>query len=125
VTNCALNEVKSGTHIYAVEHALSAEFCHDTISRFVSATNEQYPGRIGQSEVENLDIKQSTDLVISGKTHWQDVDRTLFASLASALARLRSQHPFFQGRLKDYGYAIKRTLQGEFFHWQVDLSEVF
>jgi len=115
-----LYEIKTGSHIYTLDHALSAEFCKDAIARFESAKDEQYAGRIGQSEVENLDIKQSTDLVISGKAHWKDVDNTLFSSLADALNMLRSKHTFFQGRFKDYGYAIQRTLPGEFFHWHVD-----
>jgi len=48
------------------------------------------------------------------------VDNVLFASLASALSVLREQYVFFQGRFKDYGYAIQRTKPGEFFHWHVD-----
>ncbi|MEE9333532.1 MAG: 2OG-Fe(II) oxygenase [Granulosicoccaceae bacterium] len=115
-----LTEIKPGSHIYVANNVLSSDFCHDAINRFEQAIDEQYQGRIGQSEVENADIKRSTDLVISGKDHWHDVDRTLFASLAGALNVMRSQHEFFQGRFKDYGYAIQRTQPGEFFHWHVD-----
>lgn len=115
-----LCEVKPGSHIYVAEHALSAAFCDDVIKRFENAASEQYQGRIGQQEQENLQIKQSTDLVVSGKPHWQDVDRTLFASLATALTTMRTNHSFFQGRFKDYGYAIQRTNPGEFYHWHVD-----
>jgi len=115
-----LTEIKPGSHVYVANSVLSAEFCLDVISRFESATDEQYPGRVGQTEVENADIKRSTDLVISGKKHWADVDSTLFSSLADALSVIRSKHTFFHGRFKDYGYAIQRTLPGEFFHWHVD-----
>lgn len=107
-------------HIYANDHALSESVCKDIIQRFEAAADEQYQGRIGQSEVENLDIKRSTDLVISGKPHWKDIDQALFRSLADGIAFMRQQHPFFQGRFKDFGYAIQRTDQGEFFHWHVD-----
>jgi len=115
-----LAEVKTGTHIYVANNALTADFCADVIDRFEKATDEQYQGRVGQNEVEKLDIKRSTDLVISGKAHWKDVDRALFSSLAGALGVMRSQHAFFRGRFKDYGYAIQRTQAGEYFHWHVD-----
>jgi len=118
--NHTLTEVKAGTHIYTASNVLDSNFCADVIQRFEQATDEQYQGRVGQSEVEKLDIKRSTDLVVSGKAHWQDVDRALFSSLAQALSVIRAQHTFFQGRFKDYGYAIQRTKPGEFFHWHVD-----
>ncbi len=120
MTDRYLSEIKPGSHIYTAQQALNAEFCNDTIQRFEAASDEQYQGRVGQSEVENMEVKRSTDLVISGKPHWQDVDRTLFSSLAKALGDMRAEHPFFRGRFKDYGYAIQRTSPGEFFHWHVD-----
>jgi len=118
--NHTLTEIKPGTHIYVSNHVLDTEFCTNVIDRFEQATDEQYQGRVGQNEVEKLDIKRSTDLVISGKAHWKDVDRALFSSLAGALSVMRSQHTFFHGRFKDYGYAIQRTQAGEYFHWHVD-----
>jgi len=118
--NHSLAEIEPGTHIYVANNVLTTDFCANVIDRFEQATDEQYPGRVGQSEIEMLDIKRSTDLVISGKAHWKDVDRALFSSLAAALKVMRSQHTFFQGRFKDYGYAIQRTQPGEYFHWHVD-----
>lgn len=120
MTERYIAEIKPGSHIYTAQQALSTDFCNDTIQRFEAASEEQYQGRVGQSEVEKMDIKRSTDLVISGKAHWQDVDRTLFSSLAKALGDMRTEHPFFRGRFKDYGYAIQRTSPGEYFHWHVD-----
>ena len=115
-----LSEIKHGTHIYVAKGALDPAFCRSVIERFEQASEEQYPGRVGQTEIELTDIKRSTDLVVSGKQHWQDVDRTLFSSLAQSLKVLREEYSFFQGRFKDYGYAIQRTLPGEYFHWHVD-----
>lgn len=115
-----LIEINPGSHIYTAQHVLEPDFCAQVIERFEAAAEEQYQGRIGQSEIEDTDIKRSTDLVVSGKEHWKDVDRALFSSLAGALNVIRSQHVFFQGRFKDYGYAIQRTLPGEYFHWHVD-----
>ena len=71
-------EAAPGTQIYAAEQVLTPAQCSEIISRFEAATEEQYQGRIGQSENVNLDIKRSTDLVISGKPHWKDVDQLLF-----------------------------------------------
>ncbi|MEM7260146.1 MAG: 2OG-Fe(II) oxygenase, partial [Pseudomonadota bacterium] len=61
-----------------------------------------------------------TDLVISGKPHWKDIDQLLFKSLANGIRFMRASHGFFNGRFKDFGYAIQRTDEGEFFHWHVD-----
>lgn len=113
-------EVAPATQIYVAENVLTTEQCSEIINRFEAATDEQYPGRIGQTENINLDIKRSTDLVISGKPHWKDVDQLFFRSLAGGIKFMREQHPFFTGRFKDFGYAIQRTDEGEFFHWHVD-----
>lgn len=113
-------EVAPSSQIYVAENALDKTLCQNIIERFEAASDEQYPGRIGQMERENLDIKRSTDLVISGKPHWKDIDTALFGSLAKGITFMRQHHPFFGGRFKDFGYAIQRTNAGEYFHWHVD-----
>lgn len=113
-------EHTAASHIYVAEHALDTSLCTNIIERFETATDEQYQGRVGQTEVENLQIKKSTDLVISGKPHWKDIDTALFTSLAGGITFMRQHQPFFNGRFKDYGYAIQRTNAGEYFHWHVD-----
>ncbi len=118
--NTNFAEVAPGSHIYVDDSALPAASCHDIVSRFEAAEDEHYVGRIGQTSQENTDIKRSTDLVVSGKPHWQDVDQLLFKSLASGIQFMRSQSSFFRGRFRDQGYAIQRTLPGEYFHWHVD-----
>ena len=115
-----LQELQTGSHIYAIENALDADFCADLVARFEQHTHEQYPGRIGQAAVEDLQIKRSTDLVISGKPHWRDADKRLFASLAQGMRLIRETQVFFRGRFKDNGYAIQKTSAGEYFHWHVD-----
>jgi hypothetical protein len=115
-----LTEIKPNTHIYEQREALDSDFCAQLIDRFEDAPEEHYPGRVGQHIEENLSIKQSTDMVISGKPHWKDADTALFRSLGRALQELKQQHSFFQGRFKDFGYAIQKTSPGEFFHWHVD-----
>jgi hypothetical protein len=115
-----LREVKPSSFIYEAENALPESLCNDMVQRFEAAVEEQYQGFIGQTVSKDRSIKRSTDLVVSGKKHWEDIDRRLFQSLANVLQALRQKHPFFGGAFKDMGYAIQRTLPGEFYHWHID-----
>jgi hypothetical protein len=116
----SIREVKPLSFIFEKHSALPPELCADMIRRFEAAQHEQYPGRIGQTAFEDLSIKKSTDLVVSGKPQWQDVDRALFRSIASALLEFRETFPYFKGKFKDMGYAIQRTNPGEHYHWHID-----
>lgn len=115
-----IREIRPLSFIFEQQNALSTELCIDAINRFEAASEEQYPGRIGQDAQEDLDIKRSTDLVVSGKPHWRDLDRALFQSLGRAIREFREAYPYFKGPFKDMGYAIQRTLPGEFYHWHID-----
>jgi len=115
-----LNEVEPASFIYEADDALVESVCRDMVERFEAATDEQYAGYIGQTVSKDHSVKRSTDLVLSGKQHWKDIDRKLFQSLAEALQQLRDRHPFFGGAFKDMGYAIQRTLPGEYYHWHID-----
>ena len=115
-----INEVKENTFIFEKKDALSEAFCKDAIKRFEAHSEDQYPGRIGQLADENASIKRSTDLVVSGKPHWQDVDRALFKSLGLAIREFRNQYPYFNGPFKDMGYGLQRTNPGEYYHWHID-----
>ena len=115
-----LHEVKPNTFLFEKPAALADDVCDDIIRRFEEAPEEQYPGRIGQTRQEDASIKRSTDLYISGKPHWQDVDKSLFRSLEQALHEFREAFPYFKGRFRDMGYGIQRTREGEFYHWHVD-----
>ncbi len=90
------------------------------IARFERQTEDQYPGRIGQNFELDTAVKRSTDLVVSGKEHWRDIDRELFRSLSRALLEFKQRYEFFGGPFKDNGYAIQRTDAGEFYHWHID-----
>ncbi len=115
-----IKEVKPYTFIFEKQRALGLDICNEMIRRFEEMTNEQYPGRIGQTVEEDQSIKRSTDLVVSGKKHWQDIDRELFRSLGIAIREFREANPFFKGPFKDSGYAIQRTDPGEYYHWHID-----
>ncbi|MEM8845179.1 MAG: 2OG-Fe(II) oxygenase [Pseudomonadota bacterium] len=115
-----IKEVKENSFVFEKRNALSQDFCLDAIARFELNEEDQYEGRIGQLADQNISIKRSTDLVVSGKQHWHDVDRALFKSLGIAIREFRHQFPFFSGPFKDMGYGLQRTNPGEFYHWHID-----
>ena len=115
-----IKEVRKQTFIFEKQKALPVDICSEMVRRFEANTNDQYEGRIGQTAQKEKSIKQSTDLVVSGKQHWKDIDRELFRSLGQAIVEFREEFPFFKGPFKDSGYAIQRTNPGEFYHWHID-----
>ncbi len=116
----SIREVKPLSFIFEKRHALPLDICSEMIRRFEASEDEQYPGRIGQTVEEQRSIKRSTDLVVSGKQHWKDIDAELFRSLGIAIREFRAAFPFFRGPFKDSGYAIQRTDPGEYYHWHID-----
>ena len=120
IPDYVIREVKPHTFIFEVENALPAQLCRNMIERFEANPNDQYQGLIGQMQKKDDSIKKSTDLVVSGKDHWKDVDKNLFTSLAMAMKTFREQYPYFKGPFKDMGYAIQRTSPGEHYHWHID-----
>lgn len=115
-----IREVKPNSFIFEVEHALPGDVCREAIRRFEQCTEDQYEGRIGQVQEKDRSIKQSTDLVVSGKDHWKDIDGLLFQSLAKVMLQFRDQFPYFKGPFKDMGYGIQRTEAGQFYHYHID-----
>ena len=116
----ALREIVPRSFIFQLPKALPREVCREMVRRFEACAPEQYKGRVGHHATLDTAVKRSTDLVMSGKSHWKDLDAALFQSLVSALDRLTGRHPFFGGRFKDIGYAVQRTVPGEFYHWHID-----
>ena len=115
-----ITEVKPNSFVFEKPNALPKEFCEDVISRFEKDEEGQFKGRIGQQANEDSSIKKSTDLLVSGKEHWKDVDKTLFQSLGRAVLEFREAYPFFKGPFKDMGYGVQRTDPGEHYHWHID-----
>lgn len=115
-----IKEVKPNSFVFEKPNALAKDFCADVIARFENDEEGQYKGRIGQQANEDNSIKKSTDLVVSGKEHWKDVDKTLFQSLGRAILEFRETYPFFKGPFKDMGYGVQRTDPGEHYHWHID-----
>ena len=115
-----IQEVKANSFVFEKRDALTTNFCEEVISRFEQDKEGQYKGRIGQLANEDDSIKKSTDLVVSGKEHWKDVDKALFQSLGKAILEFREAYPFFKGPFKDMGYGVQRTDAGEHYHWHID-----
>jgi len=116
----SIREVAPNSFIFEQPDALPAKLCQEMIRRFEAHPGEQYLGRIGQTAQEDRSIKRSTDLVVSGKPHWHDIDRALFRSMGLAIREFREAFPYFKGPFKDMGYAIQRTDPGEHYHWHID-----
>lgn len=115
-----IKEIENNTFIFEQQNALSHELCQEMIARFEQHADEQYAGRIGQTANQDNGIKKTTDLVVSGKEHWKDIDRALFQSLGMAIKEFRETYPYFKGPFKDMGYGIQRYNPGEYYHWHID-----
>ncbi|WP_462321025.1 2OG-Fe(II) oxygenase family protein [Halochromatium sp.] len=115
-----LHEVKPGSFIFARNAALPPAFCDEIIARFQANPEQQYAGRVGQLREEDASVKKTTDLVVSNKDDWKDVDRMLFRSLGAAMLELREAFPYFKGPFKDIGYQVQRYRPGEYYHWHID-----
>ena len=112
----SLIELKDGSFIFEFNDSLSKDKCDEIIGRFENSSDQHYKGRVGQNFKEDSSIKKSTDMVISGKDEWKDIDELLFTGLAKALSKIKKQYSFFNGPFKDIGYAIQRTDPGGFYH---------
>ncbi len=116
-----IREVKPATFIYEVAQALPADVCREAIRRFEASVDQQYPGRIGQEGMQAPEVKRSTDLRISGREDWRDIDRALSQQLVATFNAFAREFPFFAANaFKDIGYNLQRTLPGEYYHWHVD-----
>lgn len=116
-----LREIRPLSFIYEAAEALPADVCAEAIRRFELLDRQQYPGRIGEGGLEAPAVKRSTDLRISGRDDWSDIDRILARQLVSAVNALAGEFPFFAANsFKDVGYNLQRTRPGEFYHWHVD-----
>lgn len=117
----AIREVKPLSFIYEMERALPPDVCLEAIRRFEASPEQQVAGRIGQEGAEAPEVKRSTDLRVSGRDDWRDIDQILSRQLVSAFNEFARELPFFAAnKFKDIGYNLQRTLPGEYYHWHVD-----
>lgn len=117
-----IRELKPQSFIFEKRQALPDFLCDDMVQRFEQSQEEQYQGRVGSGMGENLQLKKTTDLIVSNKSHWKDVDNNLFRSLAMAVQEFQQSYSYFSDmrRFKDMGYNLQRYEKGEYYHWHVD-----
>lgn len=115
-----IREVKAGSFIYERPHALPDAFCDEVVRRFEAQPEYQRAGVIGQTGLQQESIKRTTDLVVSDKPDWKDVDQVFFRCMAAALHEFRVTFPYFKGSFKDLGYQVQRYREGEYYHWHID-----
>jgi predicted 2-oxoglutarate/Fe(II)-dependent dioxygenase YbiX len=116
-----LSEVKPLSFIYEIPKALPGDVCREAIRRFEASPDQQYAGRIGDAASQEASIKKTTDLFISGRPDWRDMDTHLRQSLGRALREVARKFPFFAvNPFKDLGYNLQRYRPGEYYHWHVD-----
>jgi Rps23 Pro-64 3,4-dihydroxylase Tpa1-like proline 4-hydroxylase len=121
LADARIREVKPLSFIYEKERALPPDVCAEAIRRFEASADQQAPGRIGQAGEIAPQVKRSTDLRISGREDWRDIDRILAQQLVSSFNAFALEFPFFAAnKFKDIGYNLQRTLPGEYYHWHVD-----
>jgi len=121
LADARIREVKPLSFIYEKERALPPDVCAEAIRRFEACADQQAPGRIGQAGEIAPQVKRSTDLRISGREDWRDIDRILAQQLVSSFNAFALEFPFFAAnKFKDIGYNLQRTLPGEYYHWHVD-----
>ena len=120
-----IHEVQQGSFIFECENALPDFLCEDMVLRFEANPKDQYHGRVGSEATQNNTLKKTTDLVVTGKEHWQDVQNNLFRSLSIALQSFSQRYSYF-GNLKRYqdsGFNLQRYQEGEYYHWHIDADD--
>ncbi|MBI5612605.1 MAG: 2OG-Fe(II) oxygenase [Gammaproteobacteria bacterium] len=116
-----IKELKPLSFIYEIAGALKPDICHEAIRRFEEKADQQNTGRIGGGQAEESAVKKTTDIFISGRDDWRDIDGLLRQSLAGGLREVAMMYPFFGvNRFKDIGYNLQRYRPGEYYHWHVD-----
>ena len=121
LAHARIAEVKPLSFIYEKARALPPDVCAEAIRRFEASADQQVEGRIGAAGELAPQVKRSTDLRISGREDWRDIDRLLAQQLVSTFNAFALEFPFFAAnKFKDLGYNLQRTLPGEYYHWHVD-----
>jgi predicted 2-oxoglutarate/Fe(II)-dependent dioxygenase YbiX len=115
-----ISEVKPNTFIFERPGALPLDFCDEVIARFEASPQYQREGVIGQLGQQDNQIKKTTDLVVSDKQDWKDIDEIFFRTTAAAMNEFCRSYPYFSKGFKDLGYQVQRYNEGEFYHWHID-----
>jgi len=128
--------------IYTIRNNLSSETCKEIIEKFESDPDKG-PGKVGAGVVRP-EVKTSTDLHMTNKPAWEEVDKMLFEKLKDGFEKYRDylmnniieqavlpeDMPVFDNLLfnllqrdhHDDGYQIQRIEKGQYYVWHSDMS---
>ncbi len=104
--------------------ALTPKTCDNIIQRF-RHDDRKAPGITTSGKVMP-ELKKSMDLAISDLDEWEDIDRTLFQSLAENLEEYAKRtteiigEPLWSNQIKDSGYNVKRYRPNDYYNWHID-----
>ena len=114
-------EIVPGSFLFESPAALARDVCREIVRRFEACAPEQHAGRVGHHASVDTSVKRSTDLVMSGKSHWKDLDSALFRSLASGARRADTAPSVLRRPLQGRGLrGAAERMPGEFYHWHID-----
>ena len=114
--------------ILEIPNHIHKEVCEDMIKRFDN-DDRKTPGVTGSARKVEKSYKSSMDMVISGKSGWEDVDAYLCNKIRDACDKYR-EHLATKGLVNgldyafrnsnDMGYQMKKTTKGEYYQWHND-----
>ena len=118
----SIDEVSPGSFIYRQDRALSAAFCDGVIQRFEADEANQYKGLVGQAMSRDPDLKNTTDIAVSGNQLWRDVEVELFRSLTQSIKAFSRDQRYFLAieRFQPSGFHLQRYQAGQYYDWHVD-----
>ena len=115
--------------IVTIQNSLSSDLCQRMIEKF-EEDDRRGPGVTGSGYTP--EVKQSTDLLITGLDEWNDIDQELYKCLERDLilymdhvAQYIGEINFIQNEIHDQGYQIQRTEPGGFYAWHTDERDDF
>ena len=108
--------------IYITPDGLPKDVCSEIINRF-ERSDEKVKGMTTKGI--NEDMKKSTELFISPKEEWKDIDDIIYKSMSKHIDIYAENFkvdnkPFWCPNGQDEGYNIKRYEPGDYYHWHVD-----
>lgn len=107
-----LQEIKPNSFIYCVPDVLPPKLCTTIIEKFEDDPFK-HAGTLGAGLYVDKTIKDSTDLYISGKPEWVDIDQALNHALVPFAEEFVKRHPGLHTfPIRTTGHQIQKTKQG-------------
>jgi hypothetical protein len=99
-------------YVLTLDNVLSSKLCDEIIERFENDQSKK-PGLVTSSgrSVLDVDLKSSTDLVITGSDYWKDIDESLYQSSRTCFENYKhvlQEHAEFLGGTRDEAYFVRK-----------------